>query len=131
MSNMSQGIYTYMYIHIRHYTTCRGYACTLTGFQYFLMIFLSCGLPQYGNTYNVQCTQARVQCLSTYCMLYMYVKLHSMDYSEAHALNRGTNLVHSCCQLCRVEAGATTRKGPHIPWRYERERIMKMCMKYT
>lgn len=30
-------------------------------------------------------------------------------------LNLETNLAHSCCQLCRVDAGAITRKGPQIP----------------
>lgn len=32
----------------------------------------------------------------------------------AHTLNCGTNLLTSCCQLCSVEAGATTRNGPQI-----------------
>ena len=29
-------------------------------------------------------------------------------------LNAGKNLVHSCCQLCKVEAGDTMRNGPQI-----------------
>lgn len=28
------------------------------------------------------------------------------------AFKRGTNRASSCCQLCKVEAGAMTRKGP-------------------
>ena len=31
-----------------------------------------------------------------------------------HTLNWGTNLLTSCCQLCSVEAGATTRNGPQM-----------------
>ena len=26
------------------------------------------------------------------------------------------NLDISCCQLCNVEAGATTKNGPHVLW---------------
>lgn len=37
----------------------------------------------------------------------LYIKL-------PHTLNCGTNLLTSCCQLCSVEAGATTRNGPQI-----------------
>jgi hypothetical protein len=30
------------------------------------------------------------------------------------AFSVGTNRDSSCCQLCKVEAGATTRKGPQM-----------------
>ena len=33
---------------------------------------------------------------------------------KKNTLNWGINLVTSCCQLCSVEAGATTRNGPQI-----------------
>jgi len=32
------------------------------------------------------------------------------------ALRRGTKRASSCCQLCKVDAGAMTRNGPQIPW---------------
>lgn len=39
-------------------------------------------------------------------------------------LNLGTNRVHSCCQLCRVDAGETIKKGPHIPWCYNTSQVI-------
>lgn len=38
-----------------------------------------------------------------------------------HTLNWGMNLLTSCCQLCSVEAGATTRKGPQMLCVYKNE----------
>ena len=35
-------------------------------------------------------------------------------FMKKNTLNWGINLVTSCCQLCSVEAGATTRNGPQI-----------------
>ena len=37
-------------------------------------------------------------------------------FMKKNTLNWGINLVTSCCQLCSVEAGATTRNGPQILW---------------
>ena len=53
------------------------------------------------------------------------VSIHSylqcQDKWILHTLNWGTNLLTSCCQLCSVEAGATTRKGPQMLWVYKNE----------
>ena len=36
------------------------------------------------------------------------------DPQYGTTLNDGINLATSCCQLCSVEAGVITRKGPQI-----------------
>ena len=69
--------------------------------------------------------------LMTFFLCHYALLLMGWLLQPARTLKRDTNLVHSCCQLCRVEAGATTRKGPQIPClcgdkqRGERERRVK------
>ena len=45
---------------------------------------------------------------------HLYTQLSTTLRKTKHTLNCGTNLLTSCCQLCSVEAGATTRNGPQM-----------------
>ena len=51
-----------------------------------------------------------------FLLLILYTINYINNIYEKHTLNWGINLVTSCCQLCSVEAGATTRNGPQILW---------------
>ena len=52
-------------------------------------------------------------------------------FMKKNTLNWGINLVTSCCQLCSVEAGATTRNGPQILWVCRKETNAYFCQNST
>lgn len=110
---------------------------SLIGLKGLIIVIYCIFLKLFQNTGS----QKRIQDLS---YIYLYDDLHACSFDHLpqmknkytlnkyqQTLNLGTNLAHSCCQLCKVDAGAMTRNGPQIPWACNKIKYMQVAILHT